>query len=454
MDTIGGNRGGISMDFDVEQLDQSRVKLSIEVDGKRLEEGLNYAYRKVVKKVVIPGFRKGKAPRMILERHYGQEVLYEDALDYLLPKLYEEAVEQAEIKPIAQPDIQLQKIEPKEGLSFEVEVDVYPEIELGEYKGLAVEKHIKTISDQDIDSEIEQLRHRHSELIAVDYRDDLKEKDFANIDFKGYIDGKPFSGGAKEGHTLEIGSGQFIPGFEEQLIGMQVNEEKDIEVTFPADYNSDELAGKTATFTVKLNSIKERLLPDLDDEFAKDVSEFETLAELKDDIRSKLETNATDGTKRDLENRLIEQIIENSNIDIPKSMVDNQIEYMLDNLRTNLAYSGMDFETYLKYTKKSEEEFKDEMRPEAVKQVKRSLLIEEIADQEGISASEEEINQKIDTFVEESSDPEKTRQTWENRTKDLSSMLKIDKTWDFLIDHAQITEVEDEPEKPETTPEK
>lgn len=429
------------MDVNLEKLDQSRVKLTIEADADKLEEGLDYAYRKVNKRIIIPGFRKGKAPRQILERHFGQEILYEDALDYLLPKLYQEAVSKKELHPVEQPDIKLNKIEPNEGLSFEVEVDVYPEVELGEYLGLPVEKHIKTVTDKDIDSELEDLRLRHSELMAVDSRKDVQEGDFANIDFKGYLDGQPFPGGAAEGHTLEIGAGRFIPGFEEQLVGMEVGDEKEITLTFPDDYHSPDLAGKETVFSVKINSIKQRVLPELDDEFAKDISEFATLAELREDIRAKLAKAITDETKREMENKLIEQIISNSIIELPNSMIEQQIDYQVNYFRTNLMYSGMNLETYLEYTNKTEDQLRNDMRPAAINQIKRSLLITEIADKEGIMVSEEEINHRIDQFVEESSTSENVRETWETHQDELENMLKIEKTWEFLFNHAEVTEV-------------
>lgn len=437
------------MDVNVEKLEQSRVKIIIEAGADKLEEGLDYAYHKINKKVTIPGFRKGKAPRQILERHFGQGILYEDALDYLLPRLYQEALIQSELSPVEQPDIKLNKIEPNEGISFEVEVDVYPEVELGEYLGLPVEKYIKTVTDEDIDSELETLRLQHSELMVVDSRNNVQENDFANIDFKGYLDGQPFPGGAASGYTLEIGTGRFIPGFEEQLIGMEVGDEKEITVTFPDDYHSPDLKGKQAVFSVKINSLKQRVLPELDDEFAKDIGEFASLAELREDIRAKLAKAITDGTKQDMENRLIEQIIANSKIELPNSMIEQQIDYQMNSFRTSLMYSGMDFAAYLEYTNKTEEQLRNDMRPAAIEQIKRDLLVSKIANEEGISVSEEEINHKIDLFVEDGSTSENRRETWEAHKDELENMLKIEKTWEFLLQHAKVTEVTQEDESVE-----
>lgn len=438
------------MNVNLERLPNSRVKLTIEADAVKLEEGLEHAYRTVVKRVAIPGFRKGKAPRRILERYYGQSILYEDALDYLLPQLYQAAVEETNIRPVDEPSIKVNKLDTNEGLSVEISVDVFPDVQLGEYKGLPVEKRVRKVTEADVERELERLRLNNSELVAVDDRDTVQNGDFANIDFKGYLDGQPFSGGAAEGYTLEIGSGQFIPGFEEQLIGMKVGEEKEINVTFPENYHRADLAGKPVTFKVKINNLKVRMLPDLDDDFAKDVSEYETLAELKDKIREDLEANNTHVTRQEMENKLIEQIIANSTIELPQSMIDQQTEYVKRMFHTNLLYSGMTWEMYLDITKKTEEEVNEEMRAEAVQQLKRVLILDAVAEKENISVTDEEVEKEISERIANSADPDKARQNLEARRQDLINQLKVEKTWDFLLDNAVITEVEVEPENQET----
>ena len=438
------------MNVNLERLPNSRVKLTIEADAAKLEEGLEHAYRTVVKRVAIPGFRKGKAPRRILERYYGQSILYEDALDYLLPQLYQAAVEETNIRPVDEPSIKVNKLDTNEGLSVEISVDVFPDVQLGEYKGLPVEKRVRKVTEEDVERELERLRLNNSELVAVDDRDTVQNGDFANIDFKGYLDGQPFSGGAAEGYTLEIGSGQFIPGFEEQLIGMKVGEEKEINVTFPENYHRADLAGKPVTFKVKINNLKVRMLPDLDDDFAKDVSEYETLAELKDKIREDLEANNTHVTRQEMENKLIEQIIANSTIELPQSMIDQQTEYVKRMFHTNLLYSGMTWEMYLDITKKTEEEVNEEMRAEAVQQLKRVLILDAVAEKENISVTDEEVEKEISERIANSADPDKARQNLEARRQDLINQLKVEKTWDFLLDNAVITEVEVEPENQET----
>lgn len=428
------------VNVNLEKLENSRVKLSIDADAAQLEEGLAHAYRKVVKQVSVPGFRKGKVPRPILERQYGVSFLFEDAIDYLLPKLYGQAIEEQELRPVGQPDISIEKIEPSEGFSFIAEVDVFPEIELGEYKNVAVEQVVKTVSEQDVEEQLKDLQQRHSELVVVDSRTDVQEGDHANIDFKGYIDGEAFPGGAAEDYPLEIGSGQFIPGFEEQLVGMNIDEEKDIVVTFPEEY-SPELAGKEATFSVKIRGLKERLVAELDDEFAKDVSEFSTLAELKADIRERLGEELTRRTKNDLENSILEQIIDNSEIVLPNSLVEEQAEYLMSNFNMSLMYQGLNLEKYAELTGTDEDAIKEDMREQATQQIKKDLILSEIIKLEGISVSEEEINSKLEEMVNESHDPDQTRSQWENRKGDLEISLKMEKCRDFLVEHATITEV-------------
>lgn len=430
------------MNVNIEKLENSRVKLSIDVDGDQLEEGLAHAYRKVVKQVTVPGFRKGKVPRPILERNFGVGILFEDAVDYLLPKLYGQAIEEKDIKPVGQPDISIDKIEPGVGFSFVAEVDVFPEVKLGEYKGVKVEKVVYPVTDEDVEKALESLRQRHSELVVVDSRTDVQEGDFANIDFKGYIDGEPFPGGAAEDYPLEIGSGQFIPGFEEQLIGMNVGEEKDIVVTFPENYGSKDLAGKDATFKVKIRGLKERLLPELDDEFAKDVSDFESLAELKADIREKLEEESTRRTKKELENKILEQIIANSEeIVLPNTLVEEQAEYLLNNFNVSLMYQGLNLEKYAELAGTDEETIKEDMRAQAAEQIKKDLILSEIIKVEGITATEEEVNNKLEEMVKDSYDPENARHQWESRKRDLEISIKMEKCADFLIEHAEVTEV-------------
>lgn len=450
--TVGAYREEQSMNVNVEKLENSRVKLDIQVGADKLEEGLSHAYRKVVKKVTVPGFRKGKVPRKLLEQYYGENVLFEEAIDYLLPIVYGDAITENNLNPVGEPDVELENIEPGVGFSFAVEVDVFPEVELGEYKELSVEKQIREIKDEEVDQELETMRQRNSELIIVDSRTDVQQGDFAYIDFKGYLDGTPFSGGAGEDYPLEIGAGQFIPGFEEQIVGMNVGEEKDVEVTFPENYGQEDLADKDVVFKVKVNSLKERIFPEIDDEFVKDVSEFATLDELKADIRQKLEESATLGTKRDMENKLIEQIIATSEIDVPNTMIDQQVDYAVNNLSNNLMYQGMNLEGYLGYINQTEDELRTEMRPQAIDQIKAELIIDAIAGKEGITASEEEVNKKIDEMVAESSSPEQVRANWESRKSAVAHNLKVEKTWEFLLASANVTEVAFE-EKTEAAPE-
>ncbi len=424
----------------LENLENSRVRLSVEVDAEMLEEGLQHAYRKVVKKVTIPGFRKGKVPRPILVRTYGEEVLYEDAIDHVLPQAYTEAVEETAINPIDQPEIDLDRIEPGVGFKFRAEVDVFPTVCLGEYKELAVDKVIETVTEESVDQALVNLQERHAELVTVDSRLQVQAGDHAVIDFKGFIDGQPFSGGAADDHMLEIGSGQFIPGFEEQLVGINIGEDKDVIVSFPQDYGNSDLAGKEAVFKVKVKSLKERVVPELDDDFAKDTSEKDTLAELRIDIRENLKNAAAGRTKADLENKLIEKVIANSSMEIPKIMISRQTDQLVNDFRNRLMYQGMQLEGYLEYTGKTMAEMETEMQPDAIFQIQRDLLLEEIAKKEGISASDEEIIRRIDELLGEDATP-KDRAQLEERKDWIATSLKMAKVTALLVENAVITEV-------------
>ncbi|NLJ75264.1 MAG: trigger factor [Firmicutes bacterium] len=426
----------------MEKLEKSRVRLTVDIDADTLEEAIEGAYRRVVRQVNIPGFRKGKAPRKIIEMNYGIGVFLEDAIDILLPKVYQHALEETEIRPVDQPDLDVERMEPGEGATFVFEVDVYPEIELGTYKGLEAEKEIVEITDEDVMNILKQQQERSAELIVVDSREDVQEGDFAIIDFAGFVDGEPFSGGAAEDHMLEIGSGQFIPGFEEQLIGTNVGETKDIAVTFPEDYHAEHLAGKEATFKVTVKELKEKLLPELDDEFAKDISDKETLDELKALIRKNLEDDATRRTAAKLENILLQQIAESSQVEIPQSMIEHQAEHLVQNFFQSMMYQGIDEERYLELTGMTKEELRSEFEPQALTQITNDLILAAVAEKEGITISDEELSSKIDEYVAESSySEEETRKYWESQKHNLKISLEREKTMNFIVEQSKITEV-------------
>lgn len=442
------------MSTNVERLENSRVKLTVTIDSETLEKAIDEAYRKNVKKINIPGFRKGKAPKNIIELNYGPNVFLEDAIDILLPRVYQESIDETEIQPVDQPSVDIERIERGEGATFAFEVDVYPKIELGEYKGLAVEREIVKITDEDVENVLKGQQSRNAQLVVAEHSE-VQEGDFAIIDYVGYVDGKPFSGGAGENQDLEIGSGRFIPGFEEQLIGLGVGETKEIEVTFPEEYHSKELAGKEATFKVTIKELKERSLPDLDDEFAKDLGDFDTLDELKADIRKNLEDDASRRTTEQVENKLLEQIAEKSTVEIPQSMIDHQAMHLLDYFLENVQRQGLNPEQYLQMTGQTKEELRAEFEPQAKTQIINDLIIEAVNGQEGISVSDEEVNDQIEEYMSNSGElepeMEKTmRDYWNSQRKGIEMSIERKKVLDFIVEQAQITDVEAAVEPAET----
>lgn len=434
------------MKTSLEKLENSRVRLNVDVDADVLENAIEQAYRTMRKQISIPGFRKGRAPRKIIELNYGTGVFLEEALDILLPKAYQHALEETEIRPVEQPDADVKSIVPGEGAQFTFAVDVYPEVELGNYEGLEVEKKIIEITDKDVENVLKSQQEQAAQLIVIDERTDVREGDFAIIDFTGYIDGQPFSGGAGEKQTLEVGSGQFIPGFEEQLVGKEVGKTAEITVTFPADYHADELADKEAIFQVTVQELKEKSLPEIDDEFAKDISDFETLDELKVEIRQNLEDDATRKTTAQLENRLLELIAEDTQVEVPQSIVEHQTEHLKQNFMLEMQKQGITEEAYLEITKQSAEDLKKKFEPQALTQVVHDLILEVVAKREGIEVSEEEVDNKIGEYFDSNSDmdPELEKnisQYWESQRENIKLALEREKTMNLIIEKAEITEV-------------
>jgi len=430
----------------MEKLENSRVKLTVEIDAETLESAMEEAYRKNVKHINIPGFRKGKAPRKIIELNFGPDVFVEDAVEILLPRLYQQAVEETEIQPVDQPEVDIEQIDRQEGATFVFTVDVYPELQLGNYQGLEVEREIVQVSDEDVENILKQEQQRASELVVAEHTA-VQEGDFAVIDFIGYVDGKPFSGGAAENQTLEIGSGQFIPGFEEQLVGVSVGETKDIQVTFPENYHAEHLAGQEATFTVTVNELKEKFLPEIDDEFAKDISEHGTLDELKAEIRKNLEDEATRRTTEQMENKLLELIAEDSSVEIPQAMIEHQAEHLVDFFFQNMRSQGLNEEMYLEMTGQSREEMRVQFEPQAKTQITYDLILEAIQEKEGIVVSEEEIEEKIQEYLNSAGEltpelEERMREYWNSQRHNVEMSLMRDKTMQLIVESAAITEVE------------
>ncbi|KLU39661.1 MAG: hypothetical protein AA931_06545 [Peptococcaceae bacterium 1109] len=428
----------------MERLENSRVRLTVECDAEALEEAIQGAYRRVAKRITIPGFRKGRAPRKLIELNYGPEVFFEDAVDILFPKAYKQALDETGIQAVDQPDVDIEEIDLGTGVTFKIEVDVYPEVELGTYFGLEAEKEKVNVTEEDVDRILRDYQNRSAELIVVDSRTDVQEGDYAIIDFAGYIDGEPFSGGAAQDHMLQVGSGQFIPGFEEQLVGMNVGETKDVVVTFPEDYHAEHLAGKEATFKVTIKELKERIVAELDDDFAKDISESaSTLAELREEIRKNLEEEAERRTTVALENKLLDKIGENSKIELPQSMVRHQAEHLVDDFFMNMLYQGISRERYLEITNQTEEQLVTQFEGEAARRLRNDLILEAVAKAEGIEVSDDEVAAEIDRRVAENEGrEEEARKYFESQKESLRLMLERQKTIEAIVEHAQITEVE------------
>jgi len=380
-----------------EMIEKNTGTLTVEVEPEQVAQALDKAFKKVVAKVSVPGFRKGKVPRNIFEARFGVESLYQDAIDILLPEAYFNAVKETGIEPIDKPEIDIEEFAKGKPFRFNAKVQVKPEVELGQYKGIEVPEKDFSVKPEEIDEELKRMQERHAELVVVE-EGAVENGDRVVIDYEGFIDGEAFEGGKAEKATLEIGSGTFIPGFEEQLVGMTKGEEKDIEVTFPEDYRVDELKGKNAVFKIKLHEIKRKKLPPLDDEFAKDVSEFETLEEYRQDLEKQLSERKQKEREQYLENTVVEKAAEAAVVDIPEVMVDNEVENMVRDFASRLRLQGMSLDMYFQFTGLTEEKLKEDLRGDARKRVLQSLVLEKIAQAENIQVEEAEIDEELERF--------------------------------------------------------
>lgn len=412
--------------------------LTIEVSPEDFNNALDQAFKKVVKDVQIPGFRKGKIPRKIFENRFGVESLYQDAIDFVLPGAYSEAVVEAGIEPVDQPEVEVGEIEKDKPVVFTAKVTVKPEVELGEYKGLEVEEQSVEVTDEEVEKEIETLREKQAELVLKE-EGTVEDGDTVVIDFEGFSEGEAFEGGKGENHSLEIGSGQFIPGFEEKLIGKKLGEKTEVELTFPEEYHAEELAGKDAMFKVDIHEIKFKELPDLDDEFAKDIDEdVETLDELKTKKRKELEEQKqqdNDNQKREV---LIEKATENAKVDIPDSMVETELDQMLREFEQRLQQQGMTLEMYSQFSGQDESELKAQMKEDAAKRVLTNLTLEAITVAEDLQVEEEDITQELDKMAEMYGvDTEQIKQMLGGSTEMLEGDLKLRKAIDFLAEHSK-----------------
>ena len=423
------------MNSKLEKIEKNTATLEIEVSEEQFEKGIQKAYKKNVGRFNIPGFRKGKAPRVIIERYYGEGVFYEDAINEVCPEAYQAAVDQHKLHPVDRPEIDIVQLEKGKPFIFKAIVTVKPEVVLGDYKGIRVEKKEYPVTDEDVDKELENMRNANARMVAVEGRPAEKD-DMVIIDYKGFVGEEQFEGGTAENRSLVLGSGHFIEGFEDQLIGAKAGDSIEVKVTFPEDYHVEHLAGEEAVFKVDVKEIKEKELPDLDDEFAKDVSEFETLEDLKKDIRKKLEERAAHRAKHETEDEVIKRVTELSEIDIPEVMIEKQIDSMVRDFEMQLMYQGLKLEGYLDYYNKSMEEFRDGLRDEATERVRTQLTLEKVSQVEGVTASEEELDKELEEMAKryKMEDIEKFKKSMgEDELNYIRESIIIRKTVDLLV---------------------
>ena len=388
------------MSFKVEQLEEKNmVKLVIEASAEEFEAGLNAAYNKNKNKISVPGFRKGKAPRKMIEQLYGSQIFFEDAANEIIPDAYADAAKESGLDIVSQPKVSIEQLEAGKPFIFAAEVAVRPEVELGEYKGVEVTKADAEVTDADVEEELKKVQDQNSRTVSVEDRA-VKDGDMTVIDFEGFIDGEAFEGGKGENYPLTIGSHSFIDTFEEQMIGMNIGEEKELNVTFPEDYHAENLKGKPATFKVIVKEIKEKQLPELDDDFAQDVSDFDTLAEYKDDLKKKIAERKESEAKAKKESEAIEKVVEAAKMDIPQAMIDTQVNRMLEDFAMRLQQQGLSVEQYFQYTGMTADKIMEEMKPEAVKRIKNSLVLEAVAKAENIEVSEEEFEAELQKMAD------------------------------------------------------
>ena len=414
----------------------NEVKLEITIEAEKFENAIKKVYFQSAKYFNIPGFRKGKAPQNIVERYYGKEIFYEDAFNDLVPAEYEKALNDNNIDAVSRPQIDIVKMEKGQDLEFTAIVQTKPEVVLGKYKGIEIEKIEYNVKAEDIENELADMQDKNARLVTVDDRA-AQNGDTAKIDFEGFVDEVAFEGGKGENYDLVLGSGSFIPGFEEQVVGMKIDDEKEIKVTFPKEYFSKDLAGKEATFKVKLHELKKKELPALDDEFAKDVSEFDTLEELKNSIKERLKKQNKDREKYEKQDAVVKAVVETLNVDIPSGMIEMEIENMMKDMEQRMSYQGLKMEQYLKMINKTEEEFKKEYEPQAIEAIKSRLAIEAVIKAEKIEAKEEEIKEKIEEMAKSYGKDAKELENNENVKNYIKQGIESEKAMDFLVENSK-----------------
>ncbi len=426
-----------------EKIDGNKVKLDIEVAAPEVDRAMDRAYRIIVKKVNLPGFRKGRVPRKILESRFGPEVLHEEALEILVPPAYRQAIEETELEPIDQPQFDVHSLEAGKPLLFSATVEVLPPVELGTYKGLEIEQQEIEVTDAQVDQYLQGLREQQARLVPRE-EGPAEMGDLVQIDFKGFVDGEPFPEGEAENYSLELGSNTFIPGFEEQLVGAVIDEQREVKVKFPDNYHRENLAGKDALFQVTVKQIRQKQLPDLDDDFAKEVSEKDTLEELKAEIKERLEKAAQAQAKAKLEEELIQKVTENSQVEVPDTLVNRQIDHMLHEMEHYLRYQGLTLEKFVELSGKTIDDLRADRRDEAVKRTKANLVLDALIKKEGITAEESEVDERIAQIAAlYNDDPARVKELFEKQVR-LSSLreeIQMRKAIDLLVREAVIKTV-------------
>lgn len=417
----------------------NEVKLELTIEAQKFDEAIQKVYFKSAKYFNIPGFRKGKAPKVVIETQYGKGVFYNDAIDMLFPEVYPEAIKELNIDPIDRPDLDIEEISKDNGLVMVVNVEVKPEFELGAYKGIEISKVDNTVSEEDVEARLNEMVNRNARLTSVEDKA-LENGDTAVIDFEGFKNGVAFEGGKGENYNLVIGSNTFIPGFEDQLVGKKAGEEVEVNVTFPEAYHAENLAGKPVVFNVKVNDVKVKEVPALDDEFAKDTTEFETLAELRADVKAKLEEQAKNAADAEMRNALVEKVSANTEVEVPEAMVQHQIDNMLMELNYQLQYQGLNLEQLLQMTGRGLDELREERRADAERLVKSSLVLEAIAEKENVEANDADVDDELEKMAAMyNMEVEKIKSSLrETDIEDIKGQIKIRKTLDLLVENATI----------------
>ena len=426
------------MSVQVEKLEKNMAKLTNEVAPEELEKAIEGAYQKNKSKISGPGFRKGKVPRQMIERMYGKEVFYEDAVNALIPEAYEKAVDECEEEIVSSPKIEVAQVEAGKPFIFTAEVALKPEVKLGKYKGVKVEKADTEVTDEEVDKEIDKERESNARNIDVTDRA-VKDGDIVTLDFEGFVDGTAFEGGKGENYPLTIGSGTFIPGFEEQLVGAEIGKETEVNVTFPEDYQAEDLKGKAAVFKCTVKEIKEKELPTLDDEFASEVSEFETLAEYKADIRGRLEERKAKAAREAKEAAVIEEIIKDSDMEIPEAMIETQQRQMIDEFAQRIQMQGLTLEQYFQFTGASYDQMIEQVKPQAEKRIQSRLVLEAVAAAEKIEATEEDYEEELKSMAEAyQMEVDKVKELLpEKSVQQIKEDIAVKKAAEFVVDNAK-----------------